>query len=258
MKGKRLFTAEEEVEDTERAALLSGRGDLSRLPAATLCLLSLSNICRRAPRLPEYLVVSPGSMDGQIYCLCMKKDGGKDATVHEFTCKMCRRGPTIRWLLIPSPKTFSFTSLHLAAEAWSVNKLKCGCGYMLMHKLMWTLTPNRSALGQSCMLTLTGEMFRVCVQVRARVQLGSVLFLWSQTHNPSFTQRNAVSPRRGRPELDLKGEGQRDRDRVLGTGKHSTDPERLQTQADLRFLYIQQKHHLYNMSRDVKCVCELL
>lgn len=162
-----------------------------------------------------------------------------------------------QWFLIPSLKTFSFTSLHLAVEAWSVNNLKCGCGYMLMHKLMWTLTPNRSALGQGCMLTLTGERFRVCVQVRARVQLGSVLFLWSQTHNPSFTQRNAVSPRRGRPELDLKGEGQRDRDRVLGTGKHSTDPERLQTQADLRFLYIQQKHHLYNMSRDMKCVCEL-
>lgn len=82
MKGKRLFTAEEEVEDTERAALLSGRGDLCRLPAATLRLLSLSNICRLAPRLPEYLVVfvSPGSLDGLIYCLCVKKGGGKDAT----------------------------------------------------------------------------------------------------------------------------------------------------------------------------------
>lgn len=115
-----------------------------------------------------------------------------------------------RWFLITSLNRF--TSLDLAAEAWSANKLKCGHGYMLAHKLMWTLTPNRSALGLGFMLTLTGERFRVCVQVRARLQLGSVLFLWWQTHNPSFTQRNAVSPRRGRPER------WRETDRETGTG----------------------------------------
>lgn len=38
-----------------------------------------------------------------------------------------------RSFLSTSLKTFSFTSLHLAAEAWSANKLKWGCGYMLAH-----------------------------------------------------------------------------------------------------------------------------
>lgn len=71
MKGKKLFMAAEEEEDTERAALLSGRGDLS--VSASCCepappLWALSIICCLTLCLSAYLFVFvySGSMDEQI------------------------------------------------------------------------------------------------------------------------------------------------------------------------------------------------
>lgn len=58
------------------------------------------------------------------------------------------------------------------------------------------------------MLTLTGERFRVCVQVRAQVQLGNVLFLsplaaavFTSPQSFIHTQKKAASTCRSQPEL---------------------------------------------------------